>query len=170
MRRMPLLQLVTAILALRRAAAVQKQKQLLSPLFDERLAGARRNKGSRLSAAPSLSGFRPSSTKSPIANMQEAEHVRHLLTQLEGMGFSKDLAEQAVAGTQFVQESAPERLEIKQPLYARLGVLVPDDIIIASSTSGLLMTDIQADCPTPGRTIASTTTQVRDLWTSLRNS
>ena len=71
MRRMPLLQLVTAILALRRAAAVQKQKQLLSPLFDERLAGARRNKGSRLSAAPSLSGFRPSSTKSPIANMQE---------------------------------------------------------------------------------------------------
>ena len=61
--------------------------------------------------------------------------------------------EQAVAGTQFVQESAPERLEIKQPLYAQLGVLVPDDIIIASSTSGLPMTDIQADCPTPGRTI-----------------
>ena len=64
-----------------------------------------------------------------------------------------DDLEQAVAGTQFVQESAPERLEIKQPLYARLGVLVPDDIIIASSTSGLPMTDIQADCPTPGRTI-----------------
>ena len=51
-----------------------------------------------------------------------------------------DDLEQAVAGTQFVQESAPERLEIKRPLYARLGVLVPDDIIIASSTSCLLYT------------------------------
>jgi carnitine 3-dehydrogenase len=84
-------------------------------------------------------------------------------TSLEQIGLAADASrdnliitddlEQAVAGTQFVQESAPERLEIKQPLYARLGTLVPDDIIIASSTSGLPMTDIQADCPTPGRTI-----------------
>ncbi len=59
----------------------------------------------------------------------------------------------AVRGADFVQESAPENLEIKQALYARLGTLVPDDVIIASSTSGLTMSEIQAHCATPGRTV-----------------
>lgn len=61
--------------------------------------------------------------------------------------------EAAVAGAEFVQESTPERLEIKQALYERLGDIVPPDIIIASSTSGLTMTEIQARCPTPERTV-----------------
>ena len=63
-----------------------------------------------------------------------------------------DVAE-AVAGAGFIQESAPERLEIKQALYARLGEIVPPEIVIASSTSGLMMTDIQRDCATPERTV-----------------
>ena len=61
--------------------------------------------------------------------------------------------EQALDGAEFVQESAPERLEIKQALYARLGTLLPPEVVIASSTSGLMMTDIQATCPTPERTV-----------------
>jgi carnitine 3-dehydrogenase len=61
----------------------------------------------------------------------------------------------AVAGAEFVQESAPERLEIKQALYERLGTLVPPEVVIASSTSGLTMTDIQARCATPERTIVA---------------
>ena len=60
---------------------------------------------------------------------------------------------QAVADTQFVQECAPENLTLKQSLYEQLGQLVPSDVVIASSTSGLMMTDIQADCPTPERTV-----------------
>ena len=63
-----------------------------------------------------------------------------------------DLA-RAVRGADFVQESAPENLEIKQALYARLGTLVPEDVVIASSTSGLTMTEIQARCATPERTV-----------------
>ena len=59
----------------------------------------------------------------------------------------------AVASADFVQESAPERLELKQALYGRLGELVPEGVVIASSTSGLTMTDIQAACPTPERTL-----------------
>ncbi len=59
----------------------------------------------------------------------------------------------AVGTAEFVQESAPERLEIKQALYEKLGRLVPGDVVIASSTSGLTMTDIQARCPTPERTV-----------------
>lgn len=64
-----------------------------------------------------------------------------------------DDVEEAVADAHFVQESAPERLEIKQSLYQHLGDLVPADIVIASSTSGLMMSEIQAQCATPERTV-----------------
>lgn len=61
--------------------------------------------------------------------------------------------EDAVAGTDFVQESAPENLALKQELYRKLGDLVVKDVVISSSTSGLRMTDIQAKCGTPERTV-----------------
>ncbi len=61
--------------------------------------------------------------------------------------------EQAVQGAGFVQESAPENLAMKQALYRELGSLVPIDVVIGSSTSGLTMTDIQAECATPERTV-----------------
>lgn len=59
----------------------------------------------------------------------------------------------AVSNADFVQESAPERLELKQALYETLGKLVPSGVVIASSTSGLTMTDIQARCTTRERTV-----------------
>ena len=59
----------------------------------------------------------------------------------------------AVRDARFIQESAPERLDLKQALYRRLGGVAPRDCVIASSTSGLMMTDIQKDCPTPERTV-----------------
>lgn len=61
----------------------------------------------------------------------------------------------AVADADFVQESAPENLDLKQALYEKLGDLVPQGVIIASSTSGLSMSDIQARCPTPERTVVA---------------
>lgn len=64
-----------------------------------------------------------------------------------------DKLEDAVADAEFVQESAPERLELKQALYETLSRLVPPEVVIASSTSGLTMTDIQAKCATPERTV-----------------
>ena len=60
---------------------------------------------------------------------------------------------QAVEGAQFIQESAPENLTLKQALYAELGRLVSPDIVIGSSTSGLTMTEIQARCATPERCV-----------------
>jgi carnitine 3-dehydrogenase len=65
---------------------------------------------------------------------------------------TSDLSE-AVVTADFVQESAPEDLALKQSLYAELGNLVPEHVVIASSTSGLPMTDIQAKCPNPWRTV-----------------
>lgn len=71
---------------------------------------------------------------------------------LDRLTVTTDL-EAAVRDAQFIQESAPERLPIKQELYKRLGELAPRGCVIASSTSGLMMTDIQALCPTPERTV-----------------
>jgi carnitine 3-dehydrogenase len=52
-----------------------------------------------------------------------------------------------------IQENAPENLALKQALYHELGRIVPPDVPILSSTSGFPMTDIQADCATPARTV-----------------
>jgi 3-hydroxyacyl-CoA dehydrogenase len=52
--------------------------------------------------------------------------------------------EAAVERADFVQENAPERLPIKRELYARIDGVLPPDAILASSTSGLIMSEIQA--------------------------
>ena len=59
----------------------------------------------------------------------------------------------AVQNTDFIQESAPERLGVKQALYKTLGEIVPSHVVIGSSTSGLTMTDIQQNCATPERCV-----------------
>jgi carnitine 3-dehydrogenase len=70
---------------------------------------------------------------------------------LDNLRCTSDLAE-AVGTAEFVQESAPENMDLKQGLYEKLGRLVPANVVIASSTSGLPMSDIQARCSTPHRT------------------
>jgi 3-hydroxyacyl-CoA dehydrogenase len=56
--------------------------------------------------------------------------------------FSPELA-QAVAGADLVQENGPERLDFKQKLYGQLDELLQPEVIIASSSSGLIMSEIQ---------------------------
>jgi len=82
---------------------------------------------------------------------------------LEGLGLAPGASmdrlrivtdlEEALEGADFVQESGPERLEVKQELYSEMGRILPPSIIIGSSTSGLMMSDIQSDCSTPERTV-----------------
>jgi carnitine 3-dehydrogenase len=56
--------------------------------------------------------------------------------------FTADLA-QAVVGVDLVQENGPERIEFKRKLYGQLDELLAVDVIIASSSSGLTMSEIQ---------------------------
>jgi len=58
------------------------------------------------------------------------------------LAFSNDLA-QAMKGVDLVQENGPERLDFRQKLYAQLDELLPPEVIIASSSSGLPMSQIQ---------------------------
>ena len=57
--------------------------------------------------------------------------------------FTAALAE-AVADADLVQENGPERIDFKQKLYGQLDELLPPDVIIASSSSGLKMSEIQS--------------------------
>jgi 3-hydroxyacyl-CoA dehydrogenase len=50
---------------------------------------------------------------------------------------------QAVAGADLVQENGPERIDFKQKLYGQLDELLAPNVIIASSSSGLTMSEIQ---------------------------
>ncbi|MFB1047115.1 3-hydroxyacyl-CoA dehydrogenase NAD-binding domain-containing protein [Streptomyces chrestomyceticus] len=60
---------------------------------------------------------------------------------------------EAVADAEFVQESAPEKLELKRDLLAQLDAAAPPGVVIASSTSGYPMTDMQTVAATPGRLV-----------------
>src|SRR5712691_7929739 len=62
------------------------------------------------------------------------------------LAFTADLPAAARAAD-FVQENGPERIDFKKKLYRELDEMLPPDVIIASSSSGLTMSEIQSDCP-----------------------
>jgi len=66
--------------------------------------------------------------------------------------FASDL-EAAVDGADFVQESGPEDERLKRSLLAKIDQVVGPRVVIASSSSGLLPTRIQAGCQHPGRVL-----------------
>jgi carnitine 3-dehydrogenase len=68
------------------------------------------------------------------------------------LSFAKDL-ESAVKDADFVQESAPENEDLKRKLHARIDAAARPDVIIASSSSGLLPSRFQADCKHPERVL-----------------
>jgi carnitine 3-dehydrogenase len=57
----------------------------------------------------------------------------------------------ALAGADFVQESAPEVLVEKVALLADIDAAATGGVVVASSTSGFAMTDMAVGCTTPGR-------------------
>jgi 3-hydroxyacyl-CoA dehydrogenase len=59
----------------------------------------------------------------------------------------------AVEGCDFVQENGPERVEIKRDLLAQISAAAPRDAIIATSSSGILISDIQDAAEYPQRVL-----------------
>ena len=68
----------------------------------------------------------------------------------ERLVFDADL-ETAAIGCDFVQENGPERSDIKEDLFRRLDAILPTDVVLASSSSGLPMTPVQATSRFPER-------------------
>ena len=71
---------------------------------------------------------------------------------LERLHFADSL-QAACRDADFVQESAPERLDLKQSLHARIDAETAARVIVASSTSGLLPTELQTGCRHPERLV-----------------
>jgi carnitine 3-dehydrogenase len=59
--------------------------------------------------------------------------------------------EEAVGGVEVVQESAPERVELKRELLADADRFAPPDAVVCSSTSGLRPSELQAEMRRPER-------------------
>lgn len=68
------------------------------------------------------------------------------------ISFSTDLGK-ALQGVVFVQENGPEKLALKQALLAEIESHVTPDVIIASSSSALIVTRMQALCAHPERIV-----------------
>ena len=71
---------------------------------------------------------------------------------MERLRFVATIAE-CVQHADFIQESAPERQDLKLSLHAQISVAARPDAIIASSTSGLLPTDFYASATHPERCV-----------------
>jgi len=61
------------------------------------------------------------------------------------------LISETVTGAEWIQESVPERLELKQTLYKKLQEHASDEAILASSSSGFTPSELQASSNDPGQ-------------------
>lgn len=69
---------------------------------------------------------------------------------LEPLTFHHDLKD-SVVGADFIQENAPERIELKRDLYTSLDAFLSPDVLIASSTSSFAIAELQSNCASPER-------------------
>ncbi len=86
-----------------------------------------------------------------LANAERAWSKLTLATRTRGSVAFAATVEEAVGGAWLVQESAPERLDLKQQLFAEIDRHAPPDALVCSSTSGLRPTALQSAMTRPGR-------------------
>ncbi len=91
--------------------------------------------------------------ESAVARLWNSLPERVLATGQRGkLTFSTDL-EAACEGTDFVQENAIERLDVKIELMRRIDAVTPANVVMASSSSAIPVTDMQSACRHPGRLV-----------------
>lgn len=100
----------------------------------------------------------------PAAEARVRESVAAVWPALASLGLTErdapsgelvvvDDARVAVDGAEFVQESVPERLDVKHRLYAEIEPVLDGTAIVASSSSGLTLTELQAGWRDPARLV-----------------
>ena len=97
----------------------------------------------------------------PDARHRLSALVERAWPSLERLGLRADASrerlrfaetmEDALAGADFVQESAPEVLPAKVGLLSAIDAHTSPDVVVASSTSGFGMTQMAAECSSPAR-------------------
>ncbi|HLU18655.1 MAG TPA: 3-hydroxyacyl-CoA dehydrogenase NAD-binding domain-containing protein [Pusillimonas sp.] len=71
---------------------------------------------------------------------------------LDRLRFETDMLE-AVKDADFVQENGPEEETLKIDLFQRMDSVAPADVVLASSSSGLLISKVQSACKHPERVV-----------------
>lgn len=96
----------------------------------------------------------PRKTLEVIANARRAQTRLHgAALPAEGqLSFAASVAD-AVADADFIQESLPEREDLKQRVLAEIDAAMPAHAVIGSSTSGLLPTKLQTAMARPDRLV-----------------
>jgi carnitine 3-dehydrogenase len=93
------------------------------------------------------------------AVLANAEHAFSRLTDAprrgKGMVSWRDSAAAAAAGAGLIIESVPERVDIKRKVYAEIETSAAPDAVIASSTSGIMPSELQAEMQHPERLIVA---------------
>lgn len=81
--------------------------------------------------------------------MVKSEEVEGAVDRIETTGS----IEEAVNGVDYVQESVAERYDVKKAVFKKMDLYAPDHAILASSSSGLLMSEIQKVTEKPQRCV-----------------
>ena len=99
----------------------------------------------------------------PNAEANLRKYVRDAWKEVTAIGLSSGASQErltftanmtdALAKADFVQENAPERPDFKIKLFADMDAATPVDSLIASSSSGITMSVIQAKCKHPERCV-----------------
>jgi len=97
----------------------------------------------------------------PGAEAQLRANIANAWPAMERVGLAKSASqsrlrfvakvEECVRSADFIQESAPEREDLKRKLHAQITSVAKPDAIIGSSTSGLLPSDFYKDARNPDR-------------------
>ncbi|WP_010529578.1 3-hydroxyacyl-CoA dehydrogenase NAD-binding domain-containing protein [Lentibacillus jeotgali] len=92
----------------------------------------------------------------PAAEARTRDAVERAWPKMEEMGLAEGASQDnlffepdmqsALANADFVQENVPEREELKRSVIADIDKYAPNEAVIASSTSGILPSTLQADC------------------------
>ena len=100
---------------------------------------------------------------SPRSLIKLKTDVKKALISLSKIGLHKNASiknltyhnnlKDALKDTSFVQENAPEKEKLKTSLLKEIDQLLDKKILIASSSSGLLLTKIQSKCKFPNRVL-----------------
>ena len=100
---------------------------------------------------------------SPRSLIKLKTDVKKALISLSKIGLHKNASiknltyhnnlKDALKDTSFVQENAPEKEKLKTSLLKEIDQLLDKEILIASSSSGLLPTKIQSKCKFPNRVL-----------------
>jgi len=97
------------------------------------------------------SGYQDSA-KARIASLAEELPNVDVDDALKRVAFFTSI-EEAVEGVELVQENGPERVEIKQQMFAEFERFAPSDALLVSSSSGIVPADLSARMTAPERAL-----------------